>query len=454
MAGPERKTFIYVNNRLEGNALETIGAMFVEIHVLTSAVSHGPQRRFSPHKVLTNESGFVARLFIKSPSRVFTKLAESCIMSEGQTGEEGDNRDSPVDPAVTADLFLQWRAPRLGRSNPERMNNPVWEWLIKSRLSAYSANQRFNGPSAAYAGPGWCFDRFGQSSTQLPDGRTILIAGEHEEHYDSDFNIYNDVVIQHLDGEYDIYGYPIEVFPPTDFHTATLTGNSIIIVGCLGYPEQRKPGTTQILILNLATLSISPIQTCGSSPGWIYEHKAILEESGHSILVRGGKIDPGGENASLVENIDDWRLHLTDWRWERLTERLWQRWEFFRKDKRPNHLWEIQQALWSRKVGWKKKLEEQLEQLGHQLGSRPDLALADQLFCPPLPHERMPSADDEYNVVRIKLDGIVVRYVADTHSIQMTVEGTLPFDSVKALTSDLLAKMARLENIPFEIKQL
>jgi hypothetical protein len=25
--GPERKTFIYVNNRLEGNALETIGAM-------------------------------------------------------------------------------------------------------------------------------------------------------------------------------------------------------------------------------------------------------------------------------------------------------------------------------------------------------------------------------------------------------------------------------------------
>ena len=26
-AGPDRKTFIYVNNRLEGNALETIDAM-------------------------------------------------------------------------------------------------------------------------------------------------------------------------------------------------------------------------------------------------------------------------------------------------------------------------------------------------------------------------------------------------------------------------------------------
>jgi hypothetical protein len=29
-AGPERKTFIYVNNRLEGNALETIGAMVAD----------------------------------------------------------------------------------------------------------------------------------------------------------------------------------------------------------------------------------------------------------------------------------------------------------------------------------------------------------------------------------------------------------------------------------------
>jgi len=29
-AGPERKTFIYVNNRLEGNALETIDAMILD----------------------------------------------------------------------------------------------------------------------------------------------------------------------------------------------------------------------------------------------------------------------------------------------------------------------------------------------------------------------------------------------------------------------------------------
>ena len=369
-------------------------------------------------------------------------------------GEEGDKLESQVDPAVTPDLFRQWRTPRFGCRNPERMNNPVWEWLIKSKLGAYAANQKFNEPSTSQVEPGWCFDRFGQSSTPLPDGRIILIAGEHEDYYDADFNIYNDVVIQHPDGEYDIYGYPSEIFPPTDFHSATLVGNTVVIIGSLGYPDQRKPGTTQVLILNLVTISISSVQTSGSSPGWIHEHNATLEESGHSILVRGGKIDPGGEDASLVENIDDWRLHLADWRWERLTERLWQRWEFLRKDRRRNHLWEIQQAVWSRNHRWKKELEEQLERLAQQLGSCPDLELADQLFSPPLPHERVPGTEAEYNVVRIKLDGIVVRYVANAHSIQMTVEATLPVVSVQKLTSDLCEKMGRLENTTFEIKQL
>jgi hypothetical protein len=304
-------------------------------------------------------------------------------------------------------------------------------------------------------GPGWCFDRFGQSSTTLPDGRTILIAGEHEDYYDPDFNIYNDVVIQHPDGKIDIYGYPVDAFPCTDFHTATSIGNRIIIIGNLGYPDQRKPGTTQVLILNLATLSISSVQTCGSSPGWIHRHNATLEESEDSILVRGGKIAPeGGENLLLVENIDDWRLHVAGWRWERLTERLWQRWEIVGTGKRRNHLWEIQQAVWSRNVGWKEELEKQLEELAQELGKQPDLALADQLFCPPVPHEELPSADEEYNVVRIKADGIVVRYVADMHSIQMTVEGTLPPATVQALASDLRDKMAKLENAPFELKRL
>ena len=156
-------------------------------------------------------------------------------MTEKQSDQEPDDTETPIDPAVTADLFREWRTPRFGRANPERMNNPVWEWLIRSRLDAYSATQKLSGSSALEDGPGWCFNRFGQSSTKLPDGRTVLIAGEHEDHYDPDFNIYNDVVVRHPDGKVDIFGYPVEVFPPTDFHTATLVGSRIIIVGCLGY---------------------------------------------------------------------------------------------------------------------------------------------------------------------------------------------------------------------------
>jgi len=40
-----------------------------------------------------------------------------------------------VDPVVTRDLFLQWRTPRFGRANPQRMNNPLLEWLIRSHLA-------------------------------------------------------------------------------------------------------------------------------------------------------------------------------------------------------------------------------------------------------------------------------------------------------------------------------
>lgn len=42
--------------------------------------------------------------------------------------------------------------------------------------------------------------------TRLPDGRVVFI--------------YNDVVVWHPDGALDIFGCPLDVLPPTDFHTA------------------------------------------------------------------------------------------------------------------------------------------------------------------------------------------------------------------------------------------
>jgi hypothetical protein len=383
--------------------------------------------------------------------------------------------DAPPDPAITPEVFREWRSPRRGTANPERMHNPLWEWLVRSGWSASRSNAHFQGPSPFDAGPGWCFERFGRSVTELPDGRTVLIAGEHEDGYDPDFHIYNDVVVRHPDGLLEIYGYPIDVFPPTDFHSATLVGNRIVLIGCLGYSEQRTHGTTPIAVLDPKDFSISQVASTGCPPGWIYRHEAELAEGGGSILVRRGMLDPGGEERSRVENLDEWRLHLEGWRWERLTERRWGQWEVRRQDRTPNQLWRLDMALQFRAanlpsfVGLElgKSVGEamdlvpgfaaELSRLDALCNSRepdPALDLARQLYRPPVAHETLPSRDGEYGVNRIVVDGVVVRYVQGLDSIHVTAEGELAAAKIEAILADLADKLARLENSPCEHRRL
>ncbi len=175
-----------------------------------------------------------------------------------------DKEEVVPGPEITREMFLQWRSPPEGAANPAVMTNPVWTWLVKARINAYGANQRFDGPSAFDAGPAWCFLRFGQSETRLRDGTTLWIAGEHEDWYDPDFHIYNDVVIQRADGHIEILGYPRDVFPPTDFHTATPLDDEVILIGNLGYPKTRKPGGTQLLRLDLSDYSVNILPAQGN----------------------------------------------------------------------------------------------------------------------------------------------------------------------------------------------
>ncbi len=134
---------------------------------------------------------------------------------------------------VTRADFDEWRSPREGSANPTRMDNVVWNWLVKTRISAYQAAEEMQADGGREAGPTWCFDRFGQSSTLLPDGREVFIGGEHEDYYDPDFHIYNDVIVVEPGGSVSIFGYPRDVFPPTDFHTATLVGSKILSLAAL-----------------------------------------------------------------------------------------------------------------------------------------------------------------------------------------------------------------------------
>ncbi|MFN8466025.1 MAG: hypothetical protein U0X20_10760 [Caldilineaceae bacterium] len=238
----------------------------------------------------------------------------------------------PDEPTIETDLtpeeYFAQREPRFGEANPERMVVPFWQFMVNSGWTAWSARMRFDSacqeymaamtevmppfdelqkmskeeqaalsariPRYKYNGPTWCFSRFGRSETALADGSRVFIAGEHEDWYDPDFHIYNDVVViradKGSDQEIEIYGYPREVFRPTDFHSATLVGDAIYIVGGLGYWGTQTPGTTPVLRLDLKTFTIVTVPTRGDLPGWIHDHNATYVREHNAIRVRSGKV--------------------------------------------------------------------------------------------------------------------------------------------------------------------
>lgn len=374
--------------------------------------------------------------------------------SDDDLWDPAGRANATPDASVTPELFKAWRSPRFGRSNPERMNNPVWEWLVRCRVSAYWANKEFKGPSSFDAGACWCFRRFGQSKTKLPDGRVVLIGGEHEDSYDPDFYIYNDVVVRGPDESIVIHGYPKDVFAPTDFHSATLLDDGMVIVGCLGYPKQRRPGATPVYRLDVRSFAMSAIDCTGDAPGWLHNHVATYVPQENAIAISGGLVvraDP--DRPTLVENIDDWKLHLADRRWERLTRRAWKRWDIRRIDGSGNELFWIGSACMFKDSGngqMKKMFERNMETLEKNLGFRPDLNIYVDLYSPPVPHEKIPDRKDDFRVRRISVNGVVVRYNEDNRAVHVTIEGDLPTSTTDAIVSDFLNKLTALEQKPYE----
>ncbi len=201
---------------------------------------------------------------------------------------------------VSASEFRQWRSRRFGAHNPSTMNIPFWEAMIRSGITAYEAGQLFavedkawfkigRRRTSAQETPIWCAQRFGQSITFMPDGRIIQVAGEHEDYYDRDFCIYNDVFVHEHAGRIKIYGYPEAAFPPTDFHTATRMGSHIYLLGSLGYSGKRRYGETPVYRLDSESFQIDRLETTGDQPGWIFNHRAT-QISDCEIEVRGGKV--------------------------------------------------------------------------------------------------------------------------------------------------------------------
>lgn len=209
------------------------------------------------------------------------------------------------------------RTRRFGASNPEATHVRFWNAMVRCGVSGYQAAKYFRLDELDPERPVWCAQRFGQSLTPLPDGRFVQIGGEHEDGYDPDFCIYNDVIVHHPDGRFDLFGYPKQDFPPTDFHSATLVNDSIIVIGSVGYPGERMYGTTPVYLLDTATWRMTPLPTSGEAPGWISRHLAALQ-SDRTIAVSGGKIMCLNDGVESYDgNADTFVLDLASGQWSR-----------------------------------------------------------------------------------------------------------------------------------------
>jgi hypothetical protein len=332
---------------------------------------------------------------------------------------------------ISRELFDQQRRPRFGNANPERMQLAFWEWMIrgeekpptgekeglagpgfvvregklKSSHGAYHARDFFKAPLNCEDGPIWAFKRYGATRSELPDGRVVCIGGEHEDYYDVDFCIYNDVIVFGPEDQIEIYGYPKDVFPPTDSHTASLLDDRIIIVGSLGYMQERRPGYTPVYSLDLSGYHMSEIRTSGEMPGWISEHESLLDLDG-TITIRGGKIiEQKVGKQQYRRNVEDYALDLRSAVWSRLTNRNWRQFSIRQED---NQLFVLERGL------------------------NPELLI-------PRAAERTVAPDEESRRVQIVVSGVPISLIVGVSSIEIIVEGEMPSEPCLRLAEEIRA---------------
>lgn len=322
-------------------------------------------------------------------------------------------------------MFLKQCSRRFGRKNPERLHLEHWEWMVRSREDPYHVRERLgiesnfpmSGRQAGRHRPDFCFVRFGMSRTPMPDGRIICVGGEHEDWYDPDFCIYNDVVVLRpapgqqtvtLDlGEVEIYAYPESEFAPTDFHSATLVGDRLILIGRVGYDPPSERCHAPVYAVDATTYHITRLDTRGQLPGWLYEHHASFDAARYAISVRGGKVF-AREAEQGVPNRTAYRLWLDGLRWELLNTQ--EEFRMFRLD-------EVRSARY---------------------GACP----TPDAFRPQrVPHAWLLPEERGVDVYRLDVQGVRIEFEVYCTEVRMTVEGTLPQDLLDTLIEDIVENL-------------
>ncbi len=271
---------------------------------------------FNPHLDLPKNGLFLTQLREQKANLEQNKVKKTLIYTDEQTDERIkiitlienlflQNNATPLTPFVgktTPSVF------RRGIKNPEKITDAFYYNTILnhnlpselrkafyldnlSQTDSYNRYLNASTKQQIHEIPEkrlWNYRRFGTSATVLPDGGIVFIGGEHEDYYDDDFCIFNDVL--HIDkaGKMQLYFYSKADFIPTDFHTATFFEGHIIIIGNLGYQKDRIEGKTPVYLLNLTNFVIQEMDTHGQNPQWLSRHSARLIDE--KIIIWGGQV--------------------------------------------------------------------------------------------------------------------------------------------------------------------
>lgn len=346
-------------------------------------------------------------------------------------------------------------------TTPVGLAHPVYNWLIQSRLYGSSIRQLINqhlniDPAHAV----WCFNRMGQSCTTLADGTEIYIAGEHEDYYDPDFRIYNDVVIIYPDQTIKLLQYPHQDFPPTDFHTASLDAEQqhIILVGSMGHPERRDLQTTQVAIFNLLTTQIKLIKTTGHAPSWLNQHEVIwidndvLEVSAGHVLLTVPEVD----YPLFIRNLYRWQLNTINWQWHKPEQSEYQHWYLCRQDQGNLCLFDMS-CLIRDHQHHKEAISQAEQHLISKLGFLPSIEVYQALYQPDYPHQSGhvdPDKKVEYNEYYIQVAGVQILYIEEFNHIQMIAEHAIDPALMQQLVVDLKVKLEALHATPILVVDL
>lgn len=270
----------------------------------------------------TDRSQFSRRTAIAHASSL--EIAEALVEAgddlnqiEGEVRAKLLNIGNQTKLTIKREEYLAQKHRVYGTSNPQKCEIPFWYDMVRCNAGAWKARDQFDDKDSFNDQPVWCYERFGKSITSIGNREFIEIAGEHEDSYDPDFCIYNEVFHYGAGAELTIYQYPEDAFPPTDFHTATLVDGYIYIIGNLGYPGDRVYGTTPVYRLDIKLFEIEKIETTGECPRWIYNHSADLK--GQSIIrIQGGEIlEKSASKEKHQINRFDYELDLETLEWTR-----------------------------------------------------------------------------------------------------------------------------------------